>query len=98
MEDIFKSFLGKEFSERQELFMSKALTVFWGTICTIFAFYVGDISDSIIVSMNKIGSLANGPILGVFFCGGPIETLKDSKTSEKLSLELFFCVEFIFHT
>jgi SSS family transporter len=69
MQDVFKSFMGKEFSEKQELFMSKALTVFWGTVCTIFAFYVGDISDSIIVSMNKIGSLANGPILGVFLLG-----------------------------
>ena len=69
MQDIFKSFLNKDFTQKQELFMSKALTVFWGTVCTLFAFYVGDISDSIIVSMNKIGSLANGPILGVFLLG-----------------------------
>lgn len=69
MQDVFKSFLNKNFTEKQELFISKALTVFWGTICTIFAFVVGDISDSIIVSMNKIGSLANGPILGVFLLG-----------------------------
>ena len=69
MQAIFKSFIGTTFTEKQELFMSKALTVFWGTVCTIFAFFVGDISDSIIVSMNKIGSLANGPILGVFLLG-----------------------------
>ncbi len=69
MQDVFKSFLGKKFNDKQELFWSKALTVFWGVVCTFFAFYVGDISDSIIVSMNKIGSLANGPILGVFLLG-----------------------------
>jgi len=69
MQDIFKSFLQMEFSEKQELLISKGLTIFWGTVCTIFAFFVGDISDSIIVSMNKIASLANGPILGVFLLG-----------------------------
>lgn len=69
MQDIFKSFLGKNYTEKQELYLSKILTIFWGTVCTIFAFFVGDISDSIIVSMNKIGSLANGPILGVFLLG-----------------------------
>jgi SSS family solute:Na+ symporter len=69
MQDVFKSFLNKDFSQKQELYISKLLTIFWGTVCTIFAFFVGDISDSIIVSMNKIGSLANGPILGVFLLG-----------------------------
>lgn len=69
MQDIFKSFLGKDFNEKTELWLSKGLTIFWGGVCTIFAFYVGDISDSIIESMNKIGSLANGPILGVFLLG-----------------------------
>ena len=69
LQDVFKSFLGKEFSVKQEFFMSKILTIFWGTLCTIFAFFVGDISSSILVSINKIGSLANGPILGVFLLG-----------------------------
>jgi SSS family solute:Na+ symporter len=69
MQDVFKSFLGKEYSQKQELWLSKLLTVFWGTVCTIFAFFVGGVSDSIIVSINKIGSLANGPIMGVFALG-----------------------------
>lgn len=69
MQDVFKSYMNKSFTERQELWVSKGLTVFWGVLCTAFAFYVGDISDSIIVSINKIGSLANGPILGVFLLG-----------------------------
>lgn len=69
MQDVFKSYFKHEYTDKQELYISKALTVFWGTLCTIFAFYVGNISDSIIVSINKIGSLANGPILGVFLLG-----------------------------
>ena len=69
LQDVFKGHFGKVYSEKQELYMSKVLTIFWGSVCTFFAFFVGDISDSIIVSMNKIGSLANGPILGVFLLG-----------------------------
>jgi len=69
MQDIVKSFMNVNLTEKQELWASKVLTVFWGTVCTVFAFFVGDISDSIIVSINKIGSLVNGPILAVFMMG-----------------------------
>ena len=40
--------------------------MFWGVVCVTFSFFVGDMSDSIIVTINKIGSLANGPILATF--------------------------------
>jgi len=30
------------------------------------AFYVGDIADSVLVAINKIGSLLNGPLLALF--------------------------------
>ncbi len=33
------------------------------------AFYVGDIADTVLVAINKIGSLINGPVLGVFALG-----------------------------
>ncbi|MFK8139102.1 MAG: sodium:proline symporter, partial [Bdellovibrionales bacterium] len=69
MQDVMKSYLKMDLTSDRELWYSKVLTVFWGTVCTLFAFYVGDISDSIIVSINKVGSLANGPILGVFLLG-----------------------------
>ncbi len=69
MEDIVKRFSKKEFSPRLELFTSKMLTVFWGAVCIFFAFYVGDISQTVIESVNKIGSLINGPLLAVFLIG-----------------------------
>jgi SSS family solute:Na+ symporter len=69
MEDIVKRFSKKEFSPRLELFTSKMLTVFWGAACIIFAFYVGDVSQTVIESVNKIGSLINGPLLAVFLMG-----------------------------
>ncbi len=69
MQDVIKPLAKDSLSEKQELYLSKGLTIFWGSLCTLFSFYVGNISDSIVVSINKIGSLANGPILGVFLLG-----------------------------
>ena len=33
------------------------------------SFWVGDLASTVIIAVNKIGSLANGPILGVFTLG-----------------------------
>ena len=52
--------------EKQQLMWSRVTTIFWGALCTIFSFFVGGISDSIIESINKVSSLAAGPILGTF--------------------------------
>ena len=49
--------------------LSRVMTVFWGVVCVAFSFVVGDISKSVIESVNKIGSLANGPILALFLLG-----------------------------
>ena len=46
--------------------IAKALTLFWGLMIVALAFYVGDIADSVLVAINKIGSLLNGPLLALF--------------------------------
>ncbi len=69
MEDIVKGFAKRDFSARTEIVISKMLTVFWGAVCLAFSFYVGDISQTVIESINKIGSLMNGPLLAVFVMG-----------------------------
>jgi SSS family transporter len=69
MQDIVKRYVKKNMSDRMELVISKLLTVFWGAVCIFFAFFVGGISDTIIESINKIGSLLNGPLLAVFVMG-----------------------------
>jgi SSS family solute:Na+ symporter len=94
MQDVFKSSLNLNFTQKQELMVSKLLTVFWGAVCTFFAFYVGEISDSIIVSMNKIASLANGPILGVFLLG--ILTKRANGTGAITGLVIGFVINAIF--
>jgi SSS family transporter len=56
----------EERSQKQKLLISRGTTVFWGVACVTFSFFVGDMSDSIIVTINKIGSLVNGPLLATF--------------------------------
>jgi SSS family transporter len=54
---------------RAAWWLPRLTTVFWGVVCVGFAFTVGGIAPSIIESINKIASLANGPILGTFLLG-----------------------------
>nr|MBL0713050.1 hypothetical protein [Desulfobacterales bacterium] len=54
---------------RHLLRYSKLTTVAWGLLITGFAFLVGDISDTVIESINKIGSAFSGPILATFIVG-----------------------------
>jgi SSS family solute:Na+ symporter len=56
-------------STRYLLRYSKLTTVAWGVLITGFAFVVGDISDTVIESINKIGSAFSGPILATFIVG-----------------------------
>lgn len=60
---------GRDLPERRILFLSKLTTVVWGVIITGFAFTVGGISDTVIESINKIGSAFYGPILAAFLVG-----------------------------
>ncbi|MFC1888777.1 sodium:proline symporter, partial [Thermodesulfobacteriota bacterium] len=55
--------------ERRRLALGKVTTVIWGIFITGFAFVVGDISNSVIVGINKIGSAFYGPILAAFLAG-----------------------------
>lgn len=45
---------------------NKLLTLFWGLVCTGFAFLADRIAPTIIEAVNMISSLMNGPILATF--------------------------------
>lgn len=66
MEDFVRRASKQTWSARQELWLSRGITLFWGVITLWMAFYVGDIAPTVLEAINKIGSLANGPILAVF--------------------------------
>ncbi|MEC8112697.1 MAG: sodium:proline symporter, partial [Pseudomonadota bacterium] len=56
-------------SELAEIRWSKALTAFWGLLAIVLAFWVDDIASTVLVAVNKLGSLINGPLLAVFVMG-----------------------------
>lgn len=69
MEDGVKRFWKPVLKDREALLISRSLTVFWGGLCLFFSFHVGDIAPTILEAVNIIGSVVNGPILGVFLLG-----------------------------
>lgn len=69
MEDFVRRFYGTDWSEKTELLYSRLLTVAWGVLTLWLAFHVEDIASTVLVAINKIGSLINGPVLGVFALG-----------------------------
>lgn len=69
VEDIYKKLRKRRIEPHQEIKISKMFTLFWGIFCITFAFFVGDISPTIIESINKIGSAFYGPIFAVFLAG-----------------------------
>ncbi len=53
-------------TEKQYLAYSQWAAVFWGLVCIFFAFFAGNIADTVIEAINKIGSVFYGPILATF--------------------------------
>ena len=69
LEDFIRPLWRNKASARQEIWWSRGLTVAWGCITVALSFCVGDIAPTVLEAINKIGSLANGPVLGVFLLG-----------------------------
>ncbi|WP_078085903.1 sodium:solute symporter [Microbulbifer mangrovi] len=69
MEDFVRRFHRGSWSAHKELILSRLLTTLWGVITLVMAFFVDDIAPTVLEAINKIGSLANGPILAVFTLG-----------------------------
>ena len=65
-----RDFVGRNIKDPKRLLLvSKVTTVAWGIAITGFAFFVGAISDTVIESINKVGSAFYGPILASFLVG-----------------------------
>lgn len=93
--DIYERFFEREKSSpRRKLYFGRITTLFWGVVCTLSAFYVGDISQSIIESINKIGSLLYGPILATFLLA--IMTKKANDLGAVIGIVVGFAVNMYF--
>ena len=62
-----EDFLSSSTSEEAISFRrSKLITLAWGVFAVVFSFTVELIADTILEAINKVGSLLNGPLLGLF--------------------------------
>jgi SSS family solute:Na+ symporter len=57
---------GGAMSERKLFVLSKLATFGWGAFAVLFSFQVERIAPTILEAINKIGSMANGPLLALF--------------------------------
>lgn len=59
----------KRLSGRKMVRISRLLTVFWGTLATVFALSMIGGPETVLVIVNRIGSTFYGPILATFWLG-----------------------------
>lgn len=64
IEDYVQRF--KPLTEKQLFLYSKIATLAWGLFAIVFSFQVEAIAPTILETINKVGSMANGPLLGLF--------------------------------
>lgn len=64
--DIHKKFFVRNSSERMDYRVSKLYTLFWGVFCILVAQFAGNLGNSLIETVNILGSLFYGVILGIF--------------------------------
>ena len=53
-------------SEEDYLRYSRYTSLFWGLVTLVLSLYAGDIADTVIEAINKVGSVFYGPILALF--------------------------------
>jgi len=73
--DFYSRLFNRKATDREQLFMSKALTVFWGLVAIGFAL-VANLFDNLIEMVNVLGSLFYGTILGIFLVAFFIKRIK----------------------
>lgn len=63
--DIYQRMINKNASDHHYLFVSKAITVFWGVFAIGFSLFADQL-ENLIQAVNLIGSLVYGTVLGIF--------------------------------
>ena len=66
VEDLINRNRKEPLSTEKHLQLSKLMTVVWGIFCIILAFSAGNIADTVIEAINKVGSAFYGPIVATF--------------------------------
>ncbi|MCO5285039.1 MAG: sodium:solute symporter [Chitinophagaceae bacterium] len=64
--DIHKKYWNKNLTAEKDYRYSKLYTLFWGIFCIFVAEFAGNIGNSLIETVNILGSIFYGVILGIF--------------------------------
>ena len=64
--DIHKRFFKKELTQKEDYRISKFYTFCWGIFCILVAEFASNLGNSLIETVNILGSLFYGVILGIF--------------------------------
>ena len=64
VEDFLARF--RPLEERHLFVASKLATLFWGLFAVVFSYQVERIAPTVLEAINKVGSMANGPLLALF--------------------------------
>ncbi len=64
--DFHKRFLKKELTQKEDYRISKFYTFCWGIFCILVAQFASNLGNSLIETVNILGSLFYGVILGIF--------------------------------
>ena len=73
--DFYKRMVNDKGTDKQNLFMSRLFTVFWGILALIFAIFASQL-DNLIQAVNILGSVFYGPILGIFIVAFAVKYVK----------------------
>ncbi len=57
---------GRELPPKRYMQYSRFTAFIWGVVCILLAAFAGDIADTVIEAINKVGSVFFGPILATF--------------------------------
>jgi SSS family transporter len=74
--DIHKKFINKELTEKMDYRISKIYTLVWGIFCIAVAEFASNLGNSLIETVNILGSLFYGVILGIFLVAFWIKHIK----------------------
>jgi len=64
MQDVIQK--SRHYNAKYELYFAKGTTLVWGAFAVLFSFQVEAIAPTVLESINKIGSIVNGPLLSLF--------------------------------
>jgi SSS family solute:Na+ symporter len=74
--DFHKRFVKKELSQKEDYRISKFYTFCWGIFCILVAQFASNLGNSLIETVNILGSLFYGVILGIFMVAFWFKSIK----------------------